>query len=281
MAGPFDKFDDRAKRVLALAQDEAIRFNHRYIGTEHLLLALVREGQSVAARALDALGIKLSSVRSAVELKVKRGDPPAPSEITLSPGVKKVIDLAIDEARRLGHSHVGPEHLLLGLLGEGEGIAAGVLQSLGASLETVREEVMATLAGKRSADPLKSVGAITLFVEDPQRSKAFYRHVFGRSAIYEDEDAVAFRFESMIVNLLKTSAARDLIDPGVVAGPEAGSRFQLTIWVDDADAVCAELAKRGVGLLNGPMDRKWGVRTASFTDPDGHIWEIAQQLPRG
>ena len=127
--------------------------------------------------------------------------------------------------------------------------------------------------------PLNSVGAITLFVEDPQRSKSFYQDVFAVSAIYEDDDAAAFRFENTIVNLLKLPAARELIDPGAVASQEAGSRFQLTIWVDDADAVCADLATHGVALLNGPMNREWGLRTASFTDPDGHIWEIAEKLP--
>jgi catechol 2,3-dioxygenase-like lactoylglutathione lyase family enzyme len=125
---------------------------------------------------------------------------------------------------------------------------------------------------------LRSVGAITLFVDDPRRSKSFYQDVFGLSPIYEDEDSAAFRFENLIVNLLKIPAARDLIDPGVVAGAEAGSRFQLTVWVDDADAVCADLTERGVTLLNGPVDREWGMRTASFTDTDGHIWEIAQKL---
>ena len=127
---------------------------------------------------------------------------------------------------------------------------------------------------------LKNVGAITLFVEDPQRSKSFYEDVFDLSPIYEDDDSAAFKFENTIVNLLKTPAARELIDPAAVATREAGSRFQLTIWVDDADAVCTELATRGVELLNGPMNREWGMRTASFTDPDGHIWEIAQELPR-
>jgi len=127
---------------------------------------------------------------------------------------------------------------------------------------------------------LKSVGAITLFVEDPQRSKSFYENVFELPVAYEDENAAAFNFENMIVNLLKTPAARGLIDPAAVATREAGSRFQLTIWVDDADETCAQLRARGVELLNGPMDRAWGLRTATFTDPDGHIWEIASELQK-
>lgn len=126
---------------------------------------------------------------------------------------------------------------------------------------------------------LKSVGAITLFVEDPQQSKSFYQDVFDVSVIVEDDDAVALSFENTIVNLLAVPAARELINPGAVASREAGSHFQLTIWVDDADTVCAELATRGVELLNGPMNREWGMRTAIFTDPDGHIWEIAEKLP--
>src|SRR6267378_4203604 len=144
--GPFDRFNDRAKRVLALAQDEAIRFNHNYIGTEHLLLGLVREGEGVAGRVLDSLGVELSKARASVEFIIGRGDATTPpSEITLSPRTKKVIELAIDEARKLGHSHVGTEHLLLGIVREGEGIASGVLESLGVGLEKVRHQIIATL----------------------------------------------------------------------------------------------------------------------------------------
>ena len=126
---------------------------------------------------------------------------------------------------------------------------------------------------------LQRVGAITLFVEDTKRSKGFYERVFGLTPVYEDENAVAFEFENMIVNLLESGTpARELIDPAAVAGAAAGSSFQLTIWVDDADAVVADLAERGVELLNGPIDRPWGMRTASFTDPDGHIWEVAAKI---
>src|SRR5205814_4536276 len=145
--GPFDRFNDRAKRVLALAQDEAIRFNHNYIGTEHLLLGLVREGEGVAARVLDSLGVELSKVRTAVEFIIGRGDQTtSPSEITLSPRTKKVIELAIDESRRMGQPQLGPEHILLGLVREGEGIASGVIESLGVTLSAVRTRLLELLA---------------------------------------------------------------------------------------------------------------------------------------
>jgi catechol 2,3-dioxygenase-like lactoylglutathione lyase family enzyme len=127
---------------------------------------------------------------------------------------------------------------------------------------------------------LKGLGAITLFVEDLERSKRFYEDVFDLQAIYEDETSAAYSFDNTLINLLSVPAARELIEPGAVAGPDAGSRFQLTIWVDDADAACAELGARGVELLNGPMNREWGMRTAAFTDPAGNVWEVAQQLSR-
>lgn len=120
------------------------------------------------------------------------------------------------------------------------------------------------------------ISAITLFVEDLDATKRFYRDVIGLSVAFEDADSAVFKFKNTLINLLKTTAARELIEPAVVASPESGSRFQLTIEVDDVDAVCAELASRGVQLLNGPMDRPWGIRTASFKDPAGHIWEIAK-----
>ncbi|HLU34759.1 MAG TPA: ATP-dependent Clp protease ATP-binding subunit [Thermomicrobiales bacterium] len=142
MAEQFDKFTDRARKVLTLAQEEAQRFNHNYIGTEHLLLGLVREGDGVAAKVLANMGVQLPKVRSAVEFIIGRGETMIVSELGLTPRAKKVIELAVDEARRLNHHYIGTEHLLLGLVREGEGIAAGVLESLGVNLERVRTQVM-------------------------------------------------------------------------------------------------------------------------------------------
>ena len=149
----FDKFTDRARKVLTLAQDEAQRFNHNYIGTEHLLLGLVREGEGVAARVLENMNVELAKVRTAVEFIIGRGDRPVVGEVGLTPRAKRVIELAIDEARRLGHNYIGTEHLLLGLVREGEGIAAGVLESLGVNLDKVRHEVIRVLSQSSSAGP--------------------------------------------------------------------------------------------------------------------------------
>ena len=145
MSSRFEKFTERARRVLTLAQEEAQRFNHNYIGTEHILLGLVREGDGVAAKVLSNLGVELEKVRSAVEFIIGRGERTFRGEIGLTPRAKRVIELAVDEARRLGHNYIGTEHLLLGLLREGEGVAAGVLESLGVGLEKVREETKRTL----------------------------------------------------------------------------------------------------------------------------------------
>ena len=140
MGSRFEKFSERARRVLSLAQDEAQRFNHNYIGTEHILLGLVRETEGVAARVLSSLSVDLSKVRSAVEFIIGRGEKPAQGEIGLTPRAKKVVELAVDEARRMNHTYIGTEHLLIGLLREGEGVAAGVLESLGVTLDKVRAE---------------------------------------------------------------------------------------------------------------------------------------------
>lgn len=120
-----------------------------------------------------------------------------------------------------------------------------------------------------------AISAITLFVEDLDETRQFYVEVFGLTVTYEDADSAVFSFGNTLINLLKSTAAIELVGPATVGEADSGPRMQFTIQVDDVDAMCAELARRGVQLLNGPMDRPWGIRTASFRDPGGHVWEIA------
>lgn len=222
--GPFDRFNDRAKRVLALAQDEAIRLNHSYIGTEHVLLALVGEGEGVAARVLDSLGVELSKVRTAVEFIVGRGDSTtSPSEITLSPRTKRVIELAIDEARRLGHSHVGTEHLLLGIVREGEGMASGVLESLGVSLERVRHQIIATLG--QQAPPMSRPAAAPTSQGQARGPFDRFDSASKRTLAFAQDEAVRFGHnwlgtEHLMLGLLRGEGpARDaLVSLGVELG---------------------------------------------------------------
>lgn len=124
----------------------------------------------------------------------------------------------------------------------------------------------------------KRIGALTLFVEDLAAAKQFYGHVFGLPVYFEDGESAVFNFGNTLVNLLQASAAGELIEPAAVGPGDAGARFQITVDVDDVDAVCTALRSRGVELLNGPLDRPWGVRTAAFVDPGGHIWEIAAPI---
>ena len=134
---------------------------------------------------------------------------------------------------------------------------------------------VAEKSAKTNAWP-KGIFAITLFTENLEQAKEFYQNVFGLSIDYEDPNSAVFKFGGTLVNLLKITEAKGLIEPAKVANRESGARYMFTISVDDVDAMCAELVSRGVKLLNGPMDRPWGIRTASFMDPAGHIWEIAK-----
>ena len=144
----FERFTDRARRVVVLAQEEARRLDHNHIGTEHLLLGLLREGDGVAARALSALHISLDQARLEIEGIIGRGRRPSSDHIPFTPRAKKVLELSLREAQQLGHAYIGTEHLLLGLLREGEGVAAQVLVTLGADLNRVRQQVIQLLHGQ-------------------------------------------------------------------------------------------------------------------------------------
>jgi ATP-dependent Clp protease ATP-binding subunit ClpC len=151
MADRFDRFTERARQALTLAQVEAERLSHDYIGTEHLLLGLVRQDECLAVRVLDGLGVPSEKVDSAIGFIIGRGDRPVPPEmIGLTPRAKRAIELSVDEARRLNHHYIGTEHLLLGLVREGEGIAARVLESIGVTLPRARSEVVRLLSRGRT-----------------------------------------------------------------------------------------------------------------------------------
>jgi hypothetical protein len=154
----FERFTDRARRVVVLAQEEARMLNHNYIGTEHILLGLIHEGEGVAARALESLGISLEAVRQQVEEIIGQGQETLSGHIPFTPRAKKVLELSLREALQLGHNYIGTEHILLGLIREGEGVAAQVLVKLGADFDRVRQQVIQLVHGRQGKEP-RSAGA--------------------------------------------------------------------------------------------------------------------------
>jgi ATP-dependent Clp protease ATP-binding subunit ClpC len=152
----FERFTDRARRVVVLAQEEARMLNHNYIGTEHILLGLIHEGEGVAAKALESLGIALEGVRQQVEEIIGQGQQAPSGHIPFTPRAKKVLELSLREALQLGHNYIGTEHILLGLIREGEGVAAQVLVKLGADLNRVRQQVLQLLSGYQGKEPAES-----------------------------------------------------------------------------------------------------------------------------
>ncbi|MEP6697297.1 MAG: Clp protease N-terminal domain-containing protein, partial [Pseudonocardiales bacterium] len=154
----FERFTDRARRVVVLAQEEARMLNHNYIGTEHILLGLIHEGEGVAAKALESLGISLEGVRQQVEEIIGQGQQAPSGHIPFTPRAKKVLELSLREALQLGHNYIGTEHILLGLIREGEGVAAQVLVKLGADLNRVRQQVIQLLSGYQGKEPAGAGG---------------------------------------------------------------------------------------------------------------------------
>ena len=144
----FERFTDRARRVVVLAQEEARMLNHNYIGTEHILLGLIHEGEGVAAKALESMGISLTAVRAQVEETIGQGQNPTSGHIPFTPRAKKVLELSLREALQLGHNYIGTEHILLGLMREGEGVAVKILEKLGADLGRVRQQVIPRRTGR-------------------------------------------------------------------------------------------------------------------------------------
>ena len=155
----FERFTDRARRVVVLAQDEARMLNHNYIGTEHILLGLLHEGEGVAAKALESLGISLDAVRQQVEEIIGQGQQAPSGHIPFTPRAKKVLELSLRESLQLGHNYIGTEHILLGLIREGDGVAAQVLVRLGADRNRVRQQVIQLLHGHQGKEPVSARSA--------------------------------------------------------------------------------------------------------------------------
>ena len=252
MPSRFEKFSERARRVLSLAQEEAQRFNHNYIGTEHILLGLVRETEGVAARVLLNLNVELVKVRSAVEFIIGRGERPTPGEIGLTPRAKKVIELAVDEARRLNHHYIGTEHLLIGLMREGEGVAAGVLESLGVGLEKVREETNSIIQ-KQSSSQSSSSRSSTRTSRTPALDELGVD--LTKRAADGDLDPVVGR-DSELQRVIQILSRRTKNNPVLIGEPGVGKTAiveKLAHLVVDGDVPETLQGKRVVTLAMGAL----------------------------
>jgi ATP-dependent Clp protease ATP-binding subunit ClpA len=220
----FDKFTERARKVLSLAQEEARRLNHNYIGTEHLLLGLVAEGEGVAAVVLRNNTVGLDGVRASVMHIIGRGDRVVLGDIGLTPRAKKVIELAVDEARRMGHHYIGTEHLLLGLLREGEGIAAGVLESFGLELTALRRETLRVLS-QRTKSPVPAEDAEPSEPPAPQPGAGPKNNV------------VTFRLDDRSLEALDT-----LVEAGVRTTRSDAAAWLIAAGIDSHKALFERLA---------------------------------------
>ena len=253
MPSRFEKFSERARRVLSLAQEEAQRFNHNYIGTEHILLGLVRETEGVAALVLSNLNVELVKVRSAVEFIIGRGERPTPGEIGLTPRAKKVIELAVDEARRLYHHYIGTEHLLIGLMREGEGVAAGVLESLGVSLEKVREETNSIIATQSSGSSVSGAQATARTSRTPTLDELGVD--LTKQARDGDLDPVVGR-DSEIQRVIQILSRRTKNNPVLIGEPGVGKTAiveKLAHMVVEGDVPETLIGKRVVTLDMGAL----------------------------
>jgi ATP-dependent Clp protease ATP-binding subunit ClpC len=231
----FDRFTDRAKKVMNLARQEAQRFNHEYLGTEHVLLGLVQEGSGVAANVLRNMGIDLNKIRVEVEKIVKTGPSHTPmGQLPFTPRAKKVLELSMEEAQNLGHNYIGTEHLLLGLIKENEGIAAQVLMNLSIKLEDVREEVLDFLG----ADTSEEEDEETAVGEEAQghassKSKTPALDSFGRDLTElasEGKLDVVIGRHNEIERVIQILSRRTKNNPVLLGEPGVGKTLHFTCW---------------------------------------------------
>jgi ATP-dependent Clp protease ATP-binding subunit ClpA len=254
----FERFTDRARRVVVLAQEEARMLNHNYIGTEHILLGLIHEGEGVAAKALESLGISLEAVRSQVEEIIGQGQAAPTGHIPFTPRAKKVLELSLPEALQLGHDYIGTEHILLGLIREGQGVAAQVLQQHGADLNRARQEVINLLGvsdylGQKAKSPPP-------FIRDFDEKIA--QAVAGKDAAIDEgefERAVHFRAEE-----------RRLIEEKAFREREWRSLTQ------EIDQKIDEVRRK----KEAAIDEQDFVRAATLRDEERRLWEERSTILR-
>src|SRR6266478_1268348 len=221
----FERFTDRARRVVVLAQEEARMLNHNYIGTEHILLGLIHEGEGVAAKSLESLGISLEGVRSQVEEIIGQGQQAPSGHIPFTPRAKKVLELSLREALQLGHNYIGTEHILLGLIREGEGVAAQVLVKLGADLSRVRQQVIQLLSGYAGTKESAGSGTGAPGGAESQPSGSLVLDQFGRNltqlAREKKLDPVIGR-EREIERVMQVLSRRTKNNPVLIGEPGVG-----------------------------------------------------------
>ncbi|MEI6591063.1 MAG: Clp protease N-terminal domain-containing protein, partial [Actinomycetes bacterium] len=216
----FEKFTDKARRVVVLAQEEAKLLHHNYIGTEHILLGLIHEGEGVAAKALESLNISLESVREQVQEIIGQGQQPPTGHIPFTPRAKKVLELSLREALQLGHSYIGTEHLLLGLIREGEGVAAQVLTKLGADTNRVRQQVIQLLSGFQGKETV-NVGGETAQAQKGSQILDQYGRNLTLAAAEGKLDPVIGR-EREIERVMQILSRRSKNNPVLIGEPGVG-----------------------------------------------------------
>jgi hypothetical protein len=274
----FERFTDRARRVVVLAQEEARLLNHNYIGTEHMLLGLIHEGDGVAARALEAQGIRLDDVRREVEGIIGRGDEVPVGHIPFTPRAKKVLELSLRESMQLGHNYIGTEHVLLGLIREEEGVAAQVLVKLGANLAGVRQRVLQILAGKPPEGTGATLGNV---VRRPAMNPTSNACVLCNRDLWETDRYVTGALGSVCEDCLRAGGAAldaagkthgELMMPPRIFGEEPENAATAAIvhafrtvfggpmW--RSDPAIAELIEDGVALM--PFLAQAGERHAAI-----------------
>jgi ATP-dependent Clp protease ATP-binding subunit ClpC len=261
----FERFTDRARRVVVLAQEEARMLDHNYIGTEHILLGLIHEGEGVAAKALESLGISLEAVRQQVEEIIGRGQQAASGHIPFTPRAKKVLELSLREALQLSHNYIGTEHILLGLIREGDGVAAQVLVRLGADLNRVRQQVIQLVGGTSSGEEgSEPSGSETL--ESAELRRPMPRE-FWLNEVQTSLASIAERLTAIERHLGLTSRRADPGEPPLTPTEPSASSAEPTVTSEEAPATAAETSatagEAAAGAGDNPPDEASGSAKSS------------------